>query len=74
MLCPVYMQIVFPEAHWIGTKEENPTEAQLPMPAELQIAVQHTKYSFAVDAGSLGRPLVMLTSQTMPCICHTIQR
>lgn len=48
------LQIVFPEAHWIGTKDENPSEQQLLMPAELQSAVQHTKYSFATDASQLG--------------------
>lgn len=45
---------MFPEAFWIGTKEENPSEKQLPMPAELQSAVQHQKYSFAADASQLG--------------------
>ena len=48
------LQIVFPEAHWIGTKEDNPAEKQLPMPAELCNAVQHQKYSFAADASQPG--------------------
>ncbi|DBA76126.1 TPA: hypothetical protein ACH3X1_009868 [Trebouxia sp. C0004] len=38
--------IIFPEAHWVGTREQNPTEKELPMPAELQSAVKHEKYSF----------------------------
>ena len=38
----------------IGTKEENPAEKQLPMPAELQTAVQHEKYSFGAEASQPG--------------------
>ena len=48
------MQIVFPEAHWIGTNEENPAEKQLPMPAELQLAVQHENYAFGGAAMQTG--------------------
>ena len=50
----LFMQIVFPEAHWVGTKEDNPTEKQLPMPAELQLAVQHEKYAFGGAATQTG--------------------
>ena len=46
-------QIVFPEAHWIGTKENNPTEKPLPMPAELQASV-HEKYTFGSAAHQTG--------------------
>ncbi|KAL3158074.1 hypothetical protein ABBQ32_011680 [Trebouxia sp. C0010 RCD-2024] len=45
--------IVFPEAHWIGTAEENPTEKELPMPAELQVP-RHDKYSFGGAAHQTG--------------------
>lgn len=48
-----WSQIVFPEAHWIGTKEENPTEKPLPIPAELQAAV-HEKYTFGSAAQQPG--------------------
>ena len=28
-------QVVFPEAWWVGSKEENPTEARLPLPQSI---------------------------------------
>ena len=57
------MQIVFPEAHWVGTKQENPTEKKLPMPAELQAAV-HAKYAFGSDAHQTGDLLSTCTVQS----------
>ncbi|KAL3136823.1 hypothetical protein ABBQ38_005535 [Trebouxia sp. C0009 RCD-2024] len=45
--------IVFPEVHWIGTAEENPTEKELPMPAELQVP-RHDNYSFGTAAHQTG--------------------
>ena len=38
----------------MGTIEENPTEKQLPMPAELQSAVQHEKYTFGGEPHRTG--------------------
>ena len=29
------MQVVFSEAYWIGTKEENPEEHKMPMPLSI---------------------------------------
>ena len=49
------LQIIFPEAHWVGTREENPTEKELPMPAELQSAVKHEKYSFGSEVNQTGK-------------------
>ena len=60
------MQIVFPEAHWIGTKDENPTEKQLPMPAELQLAVQHEKYAFGGAATQAGEHSYCKWFQRLP--------
>ncbi|KAL0055087.1 hypothetical protein WJX82_006875 [Trebouxia sp. C0006] len=56
--------IIFPEAHWVGTREENPTEKELPMPAELQSAVIHEKYSFGSEANQTGT--ATQPSQTQP--------
>lgn len=57
-----WSQIVFPEAHWVGTKEDNPTEKPLPMPAELQASV-HEKYTFGGAAHQTGelRSMHLLT-------------
>ena len=46
----VATQIVFSEAWYIGTAEENPSEARLPMPAELFSAKVHAKYAFSARA------------------------
>ncbi|DBA84268.1 TPA: hypothetical protein ACH3X2_006326 [Trebouxia sp. C0005] len=56
--------IIFPEAHWVGTREENPTEKELPMPAELQSAVKHEKYSFGSEVNQTGT--ATQPSQTQP--------
>jgi hypothetical protein len=38
--------IIFSEAHWVGTPEQNPEEIPLPMPDNLALQRRHTKYSF----------------------------
>ena len=68
-------QIIFPEAHWVGTKEENPTEMELPMPAELQSTVKHEKYVFGSDANQTGETHVQSavhcpSSKWWPMSCH----
>ncbi|CAM6100265.1 unnamed protein product [Calypogeia fissa] len=44
--------VVFPDAWWIGTKEENPEELKLPMPSNLQ-QEKHTEFDFKGGAGRL---------------------
>jgi hypothetical protein len=39
-VCATRTQLVFSEAWWIGTKDENPEEKRLPMPQELQTGDQ----------------------------------
>ncbi|KAL3687968.1 hypothetical protein R1sor_014277 [Riccia sorocarpa] len=46
--------VVFPESWWIGTKEENPDELQLPFPEDFQ-QVKHTQYDFTAGAGRPDR-------------------
>ena len=41
-----WLQIVFPEAWWIGTKEANPEENQLPLPDSLAGKMRHEGVSF----------------------------
>lgn len=45
--------IVFSEYWWIGNKEENPNEDQLPMPSSLA-APRHSKFDFGGRPG--GKP------------------
>ncbi|KAL2629673.1 hypothetical protein R1flu_014359 [Riccia fluitans] len=42
--------VVFPESWWVGTKEENPEELQLPFPKDFQ-QVKHTVFNFNAGAG-----------------------
>ena len=46
-------QIVFPEAIWVGTAEENPEEVALPMPGSLQTQ-RHENYVFRGEAAEEG--------------------
>ncbi|RXH77139.1 hypothetical protein DVH24_023413 [Malus domestica] len=49
--CVPQEQIVFSDAWWIGTKDENPEEAQLDFPKELTEG-QHSEFDFQGGAGS----------------------
>ncbi len=44
------VQLVFSEAWWVGSKEENPEERRLPMPPELQAEKLHKGYHFSYGA------------------------
>ena len=46
------MQVIFAEVWWIGTAEENPTEQQLPMPAELQTEKLHEEAAYQLPGAS----------------------
>lgn len=47
--------VVFSEAWWIGTKEDNPDELRLDMPLDLQ-QEKHTVYDFSGGAGKPRNP------------------
>ena len=47
---PSLTQLVFSEAWWVGSKEENPEEKRLPMPPELQAHKPHTGHRFTYGA------------------------
>jgi hypothetical protein len=50
LLLPV--QIVFSDAVWVGSPEDNPSEAALPLPKELAGVVQHDgSADYAYGAG-----------------------
>jgi hypothetical protein len=50
--CFMALQIVFSKAWWVGRKEDNPEEKQLPMPLALQQDKQHEAYDYDFGAGS----------------------
>ena len=47
---PSHLQIVFSEARWVGSKEENPEEKALPMPPSLT-EQRHEKFDFNASRG-----------------------
>ncbi len=48
------LQIVFPEAWWVGTKEANPEEKQLPLPDSLVGKMRHEGISFDTQGPAGG--------------------
>lgn len=44
-----HLQIVFSDAWWIGRKDENPEEARLQFPAELNVVGPESSCSFWVS-------------------------
>ncbi|CAH8302364.1 unnamed protein product [Eruca vesicaria subsp. sativa] len=48
----MYIQIVFSESWWIGTKEDNPDEARLDFPKELSQAEKTEEFDFRGGAGA----------------------
>jgi hypothetical protein len=51
------IQIVFSEAWWVGTKEDNPQEQQLPLPPELAgPTAPHEQYDYDYGAGQHNPP------------------
>lgn len=52
--CLYLMQIVFSDAWWVGTAEENPQENQLPMPQELNTTTVHKDYDYGYGAAYAG--------------------
>ena len=49
-----YLRIAFPEAWWIGTKEANPEEKQLPLPDSLAGKMRHEGISFDTQGPAGG--------------------
>lgn len=62
--------VVFPEAWWIGTKEENPDELRLEMPDDLQ-QEKHAKYEFAGGAGDPNDGIDVILTPSEPV--HAMQ-
>ncbi|XP_010549022.1 PREDICTED: DNA-binding protein RHL1 [Tarenaya hassleriana] len=56
--------IVFSEAWWIGTKEDNPEEARLDFPQELAQLEQQTEFDFRGGAGEVS-PKALTVPETM---------
>jgi hypothetical protein len=57
MLLLLPLQIVFSEAWWVGTKEDNPQEKRLPLPPELAgPAAPHEQYDYDYGAGQRNPP------------------
>jgi hypothetical protein len=55
LLLLLLVQIVFSEAVWVGSPEDNPSEAALPLPKELAGLVQHEGGAdYAYGAGKQG--------------------
>ena len=48
------LQIVFPEAWWIGTQEANPEEKQIPLPDSLIGKMRHEDISFDTQGPAGG--------------------
>ena len=66
----VRVQVVFSEAWWVGTKEENPEERRLPMPPEVQGAKLHDEADCEWH-GVLSHLLPLVTKLTGLEICRT---
>ena len=62
------MQVVFAEAWWVGTKESNPEEAQLPIPDSV---LQAGARAAGVHASSLrgAHALACLHAQHLKSLC-----
>jgi hypothetical protein len=45
-------QIVFSEAWWVGSKEDNPDEGRLPLPPALKTTTVHEGFDFGYGAGA----------------------
>ena len=72
VLCEDVMEsmIVFSEAQWVGTVEENPDEVELPMPDSLKTEKRHPKVTFG-GGGASGHDGMEVDLQTQPETQHS---
>lgn len=57
-----FVQVLFAEMHWIGSKEANPSEAPLEMPQELQTPILR-------NSATGGSHTAFYVSYHLPLIC-----